>query len=149
MIARYVIEMLEPEHTGLARITRNGDRALWATAKMRKVCKCAFCKAAIQKGDVAYRPLGNQMYRYERLCQACVGRAMPNGRECPVCDTVQEDLAWEECCDGPTDFVHIEPCPDEGTCQDDEHHWGFGKHVHSLLLRGNSLLTRDSETPTS
>lgn len=65
---------------GLARILRSGydgeDVALWARCKLRKPTTCVATETPLNVGDEAYRPVGNQMYRYERI-NAKVIDAMP------------------------------------------------------------------------
>lgn len=64
---------------GLYRIRRNGHRALWARARIRKASrfKCEICSVPFSVGDLAYHPIGNQMYRQERLCPHCVEESIP------------------------------------------------------------------------
>lgn len=51
----------------------DGTQAIWTRVKLRKECKCTRCWGEImEKGTEAFRPLGNQQYRFSRLCVACV-----------------------------------------------------------------------------
>lgn len=76
-----VVERLAP---GVVRIMRSshrgdgpvGDTAVWVSAKTRKPCQDAATGAEIPTGSVCYRPVGNQMYRAERLLAAYVDSTM-------------------------------------------------------------------------
>lgn len=49
----------------------------WNLVRLRKECRCCQCGREMVPGDVAFRPLGNQSYRFERICRACVA-AIPD-----------------------------------------------------------------------
>lgn len=51
------------------------DRALWSLVKMRKSHKCAATGIDIAVGEEAFRPVGNQSYRYERISKAWLNHA--------------------------------------------------------------------------
>lgn len=46
--------------------------ALWTEITLRKNCKCPISGADLRKGEKAYRPVGNQMYRYQRIAPAVI-----------------------------------------------------------------------------
>lgn len=48
------------------------DTALWTEITLRKNAKCPITATELTKGSKAYRPIGNQLYRYERLAPAAV-----------------------------------------------------------------------------
>jgi hypothetical protein len=66
---------------GLVRILRtdrgSGDAALWSKVKSRKPCKDAATGFPLPAGSSVYRPVGNQMYRYERLEASAVDSSLP------------------------------------------------------------------------
>jgi hypothetical protein len=62
-------------NAGLARINYKGETALWARAQVRSTKLCRNCGKLHKERSFMYRPLGNQSYRAERLCAACVERA--------------------------------------------------------------------------
>lgn len=43
---------------------------LWVSFRLRKLATCCFCQKALQKGDLALRPMteDKRVRRYERLC---------------------------------------------------------------------------------
>lgn len=45
----------------------SGDMAVWARRKMRKSRTCPISGQRLAPGDLAYGPIGNQMYRAERI----------------------------------------------------------------------------------
>ena len=45
----------------------SGDMALWARVAVRKPHRCVVSDAELRRGDLAYRPVGNQSYRMERI----------------------------------------------------------------------------------
>ncbi len=59
----------------LVGIVRGNERALWSRGKARKRDLCRICRKAIETGAQSFRPVGNQLYRRERLCAPCVERA--------------------------------------------------------------------------
>jgi hypothetical protein len=59
---------------GVAVLLRNGDSAVWAARKLRKQRACAECDRDLSAGDRVFAPVGNQMYRGERLCVTCLAR---------------------------------------------------------------------------
>lgn len=56
---------------GLALIQRDGyssvSTALWTRGRLRKRCRCAVTGLKLVPGDEAYRPVGNMIYRSERI----------------------------------------------------------------------------------
>ena len=56
----------------MAIIAHNGDEALWMEVTLRKDTKCAATRVPLRKGDRAYSPVGNQMYRAARIAAAWV-----------------------------------------------------------------------------
>lgn len=48
------------------------ERQLWGTGRLRKDNACCICSKVIQRGEQAYRPMGNAFNRYERAHVACV-----------------------------------------------------------------------------
>lgn len=52
---------------GVVVVATDGDQALWSTGKARKPTRCALTDKAIKPGDLCYRPVGNQQYRYLRI----------------------------------------------------------------------------------
>lgn len=52
---------------GMLVLTYDGDQAVWALVRLRKHCRCAVTGYDMVKGEMAYRPIGNQMYRYVRI----------------------------------------------------------------------------------
>lgn len=52
---------------GLAIVLFAGERALWASARARKRTICALTDQPVNVGDLAYRPVGNQRYRSQRI----------------------------------------------------------------------------------
>lgn len=71
-----VVKVLGPD---LWRILRDDNAALWSKVRLRAVKpralprRCAICQYEFKAGDSAFAPIGNQSYRYERLCIPCVG----------------------------------------------------------------------------
>lgn len=75
-----------PLAPGLLRIHRDDTNprphqrnALWVSGKTRKAWKCVVCLSACEKGAVAFRPLGNVLYRYERICEPCAAQGQKVG----------------------------------------------------------------------
>lgn len=66
-----LVKVLSP---GLLAISRDNHISLWNQAKLRRVRHCAFCNKLLVPGDQAFSPLGNAMYRYERLCILCADK---------------------------------------------------------------------------
>ena len=135
----YRIQFIDPTNHGLFKVTRFGlrtteSRTYWHSCRVRQDHDCAVCRAQIAKGSIAFRPVGNHLYRYERICQRCMKSCLPNARECPVCRRIERDLSFERCCDGPTDYVRLEECSLGESCRDENHHFGIGRHVISLRL---------------
>lgn len=65
--------VMERPGPGLAFVhSRQYLRQLFAEVRLRKNCVCANCEEAVQKSAAAYRPVGNPMNRYVRLCGPCV-----------------------------------------------------------------------------
>ena len=64
-----LVKALSP---GLLVISRNGEQALWDQAKLRRQKDCASCGKKLTPGQQVFSPMGNTMYRYERLCLDCV-----------------------------------------------------------------------------
>lgn len=66
---------------GIVRIERRQyrerDVALWTSARLRKPNRCAATGAILDTGTEAYRPSGNQGYRYERIRADVIDRAVP------------------------------------------------------------------------
>lgn len=58
------------------------------------------------------------------------------GVECFECSAViiggDPTAPCESCDSDNVGEVEIRPCPDVEKCEDDEHHYGMGKHVRSL-----------------
>lgn len=52
---------------GLAQVEYDGDRALWARRTARKATRCVATGESIRPGDLAYGPVGNQLYRGKRI----------------------------------------------------------------------------------
>lgn len=61
---------------GVVVLEVDGDRALWSSAKARKEAVCALTGRPIAKGEVCYRPIGNQLYRYERIREDALHRVI-------------------------------------------------------------------------
>lgn len=74
----FTVERLGP---GIVRIERRQyrehDVALWTSARLRKPNRCAATGALLLVGSEAYRPAGNQRYRYERIRADVIDRAAP------------------------------------------------------------------------
>lgn len=53
---------------------RQNETSPWIeTSKgVRKSHECLICRRVIQKGELAYRPMGNKAYRASRICVECV-----------------------------------------------------------------------------
>lgn len=66
------VRMVQRLAEGLVKIRFDGDTALWAQAKLRKSTRCAATGSALKPGDMAYRPLENQMYRSSRVAASWV-----------------------------------------------------------------------------
>lgn len=63
-----IIDMLNDGLPVIRRVGREGgDTAIWSAGKLRKDSRCVFTGEPLSKGEVAYRPIGNQMYRSERM----------------------------------------------------------------------------------
>ena len=60
---------------GVYLISADGHKALWSRCKLRKPRACAATGTQLAKGEIAYRPTGNQLYRYRRLSQTYVEQA--------------------------------------------------------------------------
>lgn len=54
---------IEIKADGLAMV----DGVLWARGKLRKVTACAITGRLMDKGELAYRPIGNGMTRWKRI----------------------------------------------------------------------------------
>lgn len=52
---------------GLVVLDRDGDAAMWSRGVGRKPSKCRITLEAIAPGEECWRPIGNQMYRQERI----------------------------------------------------------------------------------
>ncbi len=65
--SRHDVRILEFLNQGLARVTFDGDHALWARQKVRKPHLCVVTGMNIPVGAVAWAPVGNQMYRSSRI----------------------------------------------------------------------------------
>lgn len=50
------------------------DTAIWSLANTRKATRCAATGEEIPKGMPAWRPVGNQQYRMERLAAGALER---------------------------------------------------------------------------
>lgn len=61
------IQILQFLSDGVAVLTYDGDRALWARAKVRKAHVCAVSDQKIESGSLAWKPVGNQQYRMKRI----------------------------------------------------------------------------------
>lgn len=48
------------------------DVALWSRVRLRKHCRCALTGVELHPGDQAYAPVGNQLYRMQRIAAALV-----------------------------------------------------------------------------
>lgn len=64
--------LIETPGPGLALISRRErrggtDTAIWSECTLRKTKECAITGRTLKPGTKAYRPTGNQMYRYERI----------------------------------------------------------------------------------
>lgn len=46
--------------------------ALWSKGKLRKTIRCAVSGDLLKPGDMAWRPMGNQDYRSERISTATI-----------------------------------------------------------------------------
>lgn len=55
---------------GLVLVSYDGDVAMWALAKTRKDTVDAATGAPVPKGSEAFRPVGNQQYRSQRISRA-------------------------------------------------------------------------------
>lgn len=64
--------LLHRHSADLVRISTDGDVALWTGGRMRKARRCSHCDRMMKPGENAFRPIGNQMYRSQRICAACV-----------------------------------------------------------------------------
>lgn len=68
-----IMQVMTP---GVARIAYDGDPAVWVRCKLRKYTTCAATGTPLLPGMVAFRPIGNQMYRGQRVADHAV-RAHP------------------------------------------------------------------------
>lgn len=69
MIDIELIRTLSEELVLLRYLGHTGSEtdALWARAKLRKPAKCVVTGIEMDKGEWAFRPVGNQDYRYQRI----------------------------------------------------------------------------------
>jgi hypothetical protein len=66
------IRLIERLTDTVARISVDGDVAVWGLVKLRKEACCVATNRHLSPGDQAYRPLGNQMYRSYRVASTYV-----------------------------------------------------------------------------
>lgn len=66
------IILLHALSDSLVAVLYDGDKALWTERTLRKTTQCANCGAKLTLGQKAWGPIGNQSYRYARLCQLCI-----------------------------------------------------------------------------
>lgn len=81
-MSRYLVELTRAP--GVVRVSRNGEVfQLWTKRKLRKSSDCAepTHRGELVKGAVAYGPVGNQLYRAERICDKCIQFLGTFGRE--------------------------------------------------------------------
>lgn len=130
---------VEPMGDGLVVVNRIGHgsgrrpHGIWVRAKVRKEHNCRVCHRIIAKGELAYRPINDTLYRYERICaEPCIDPIFPNGRQCPICEAIERSMLFAECCDGPTDFVRITDCALGSACEHDDHHYGHHVHIEEM-----------------
>ena len=66
-----VVTVVQVLAAGLVGLRYDGDVALWTIRVLRKDAKCARCGRVLRRGDRAFGPMGNKLYRYARLCLSC------------------------------------------------------------------------------
>jgi len=52
---------------------------LWTPVKLRKECYCMVCDDPLHKGDEAFAPMGNYLFRMERICRPCLMKTLSKG----------------------------------------------------------------------
>lgn len=67
-----MISVLQALSPNLMRVSYHGHQALWSVRDSRKECKCAVCYEDIPKDREVFGSIGNQQYRYVRICGACM-----------------------------------------------------------------------------
>jgi hypothetical protein len=67
-----IFRLVEKLSDGLSVISTDGSSTIWSSAKLRKERKCAKCDRILRAGTTAFSPMGNQSYRYLRMCSTCV-----------------------------------------------------------------------------
>lgn len=88
--------LLERPAAGLARVRHpSGDVALWAWCQVRKRHVCRITGREQGSGTM-YRPVGNQMYRYERISLPGMDAlAAPVSAEYPpTCEVLPQRQPW-------------------------------------------------------
>lgn len=76
----YSVKLADVKNDGLAVLVFEGDAALWSRAKSRKHHVCAATGDRIKPGDMAWRPIGNQMYRMQRVSDTVMQLAIEGYR---------------------------------------------------------------------
>lgn len=70
------IHFMRRLNEGSVVLAYDGHPALWTTAKTRKPFRCAMTDKECPAGTVAYRPVGNQQYRYRRINAEALDKAV-------------------------------------------------------------------------
>jgi hypothetical protein len=58
----------------LARVHHSEGIELWAICQLRKPKRCWPCDRILTKSEIAWSPVGNQIYRARRICRQCIRR---------------------------------------------------------------------------
>src|SRR5262245_56927867 len=83
MIEFRLVRFMSPGVAVLARDRLgSSDEALWARCRARvrrggARHRCVVCDRTIERGDVVWRPVGNQLYRSERICGHFASGCLP------------------------------------------------------------------------
>jgi hypothetical protein len=74
------VSLVERVSRRIARVSTDGEVALWSVRTLRKATACAVCRVEIPTGRPAFGPIGTPPYRTLRVHGVCLGLAEPADR---------------------------------------------------------------------
>lgn len=67
-----VFELVRRLAPGVVVLRCDGDQAIWTLKRLRKDTRCAGTNLILRSGERHFGPVGNQLYRWARLCREFV-----------------------------------------------------------------------------
>lgn len=84
-----IFKIIDKITEGSYVILTDGHQAVWTRRRLRKDTTCAASGSLLKAGELHYGPIGNQMYRYQRVARLHV--ETPDGPPPVASETKSED----------------------------------------------------------